>query len=147
MSSDFVTMTRTLVKREWSDIEPKIAVGIASGSIATGLVSFLQPLALAYGLHIPESVWVGLPAFVSLFGGYLTPSVGATITQPANDRVFSETHSGPVVTTITGPTPIQPAAAPVAEAPAAPGKYDDFLNGLKSAAVHSDNQATTAYNA
>lgn len=141
MSSDFVTMTRTLVKREWSDIEPKIAIGIASGSIATGIVTFLQPIAKTYGIDIPESVWVGLPAFISMLGGYLTPSVGATITQPSNSKVITETHSGPIVTTITGPTPIQTAPPVDAAATAVvPGRYDAFLNGLKS---NTDNAATT----
>lgn len=137
MSSDFVTMTRTLVKREWSDIEPKIAIGIATGSIATGLVPFLQTVAQSYHIVIPESVWVGLPAFISLLGGYLTPSVGATITQPANDKVITETHSGPIVTTVTGPTPIQ--SDPNAATQVLPGKYDAFLANLHSA---KDNDAT-----
>lgn len=119
MSSDFVTVTRTLVKRGWSDIEPKIAIGIATGSIATGLVAFLQPVAKSYGIDVPESVWAGIPLFVSMLGGYITPSVGTTITQPTNDKVTTETHSGPVVTTVTAPTNI-----------VQPGKYDNFLNNL-----------------
>lgn len=134
MSSDFVTVTRTLVKRGWSDIEPKIAFGLVSGGIASVALN----IATAYGIHIPVDVQNEIPYALAVLGGYLTPSVGTTITQPTNSKVLTETHSGNTVTTVTAPTAIQPAAP-------APRKYDDILNNLGKTPTTADNQATTVF--
>lgn len=113
MANDFVTVTRTLVKRGWADVEAKLQWAFASGAAA----SFLLQIAQAYGIKVPEQVAVEIPYVFAIIAGYLVPSVGASIVQPNQDKVIREQHTGNVVTQITtGPIPIQASTQPQATA-------------------------------
>lgn len=134
MANDFVTVTRTLVKRGWSDIEPKIAAALVSGGVADGVVS----VATAYGVHIPTNVQTMIPYGLAILAGYLTPSAGTTILKhidAANgSKIETEQHTGTVESTITAPTkiPSQAAANFIAQLPSSGGP----------APTPADNQAT-----
>lgn len=138
--NDPIVVTRELVKRGWSDIEPKLVTALASGAAT----AFLVGVAKAYGVTIPESVISAAPLFAALLIGYLTPSVGTTVTKKiAGNGTITEAHSGAVVSTFTAPTKIQPTApAPTVEAgnlPEAkatevlPSRFDNIVNQLPSA--------------
>lgn len=137
MANDFVTVSRTLVKRGFSDIEPKVAFALISGGIASVILN----IATAYGLKLPLEVQNEIPYIFAVLGGYLTPSVGTTITNNRDvnnhTEVQSETHSGNVVSTITNSTPIQ-AAAPVADTPSG---ADKFIQS-RWAGIGTDDNAT-----
>ncbi len=133
--NDPIVVTRELVKRGWSDIEPKLVTALASGAAT----AFLVGVAKAYGVNIPESVISAAPLFCALLIGYLTPSVGTTVTKKiAGNGTITEAHSGAVVSTFTAPTKIQ-VTAPVAsvedqkETAVMPSRADAIVAQLPSA--------------
>lgn len=101
-SPDPIIVTRALIKRAWSDIEPKIASALASGAVSTGLVITLE----SYGIHLPLPLLSGLPVFCTILAGYLTPSVGTVTTVRTGDGLVVEKHSGNTEIR-TGAIPIQ----------------------------------------
>lgn len=104
--NDPIVVTRELVKRGWSDIEPKLVTALASGAAT----AFLVGVAKAYGITIPEQVISAAPLFAALLIGYLTPSVGTTVTKKLDSNGTQvEKHSGSVITTVTASTPVQQA--------------------------------------
>lgn len=106
--TDPLVVTRTLIKREWADIEPKIAVALASGAVSDGIVNIIN----AYGVHLPVPVLSGIPLFCALLAGWITPSVGTTTTIRHGDDFVVEKHSGNVEIK-TGAIPIQRPTAQV----------------------------------
>lgn len=132
MSNDqFITVTRALVKRGWSDFEPKVISGLLTGSVAAFIVSLLAQ----YGVHLStiQANYVVVGCY--FLGSYATPSTGTTVTknettQGGTVTRQSETHSGNSVSVVTGPTPIQSVPAQ----PSAPSPvYGEFLSKLPSA--------------
>lgn len=131
MSSSPIIVTRDLVKRGWSDFEPKIVAGGITGSVG----AFLVPIAAGFGIHLSTIQANYLCVAIFFLGAYLTPSAGTTVTSSApptfgaSAATRRETHSGNSVTTVTGATPIQSPAPsftqtiapdePVADAPVA----------------------------
>lgn len=114
--NDPIVVTRTLVKRAWADVEPKVQWAFASGAAA----SFVLELAKAYGVSLPPIVVQELPFILAVLAGYIMPSVGQTVTttkQLGNGRVQeAEAHTGAAVSVVTASTPIQ-TPAPTAVAP------------------------------
>lgn len=102
--SDPIVITRELVKRGWSDFEPKLITGLLTGSVAAFIVSLLGQ----YGVHLSAMQDSFLSVGCFFVGGYLTPSTGTAVTKRISAGVQEvEQHSGQTITTITGPTPIQ----------------------------------------
>src|SRR4051812_20008763 len=99
---DPLIITRTIVKRAWSDIEPKIAIGLASG---TGSVVVLE-IITAIGIHLPVRITNLIPVCCTILAGYFTPSFGTTSTVRHGDDFVVEKHSGNVEIK-TGAIPIQ----------------------------------------
>lgn len=102
--SDPIVITRELVKRGWSDFEPKLITGLLTGSSAAFVVSLLG----TYGVHLSglQENFVSVACF--FLGGYLTPSTGTAVTKRIDSGVREvEQHSGSTITTVTGPTPVQ----------------------------------------
>lgn len=114
--NDPIVVTRTLIKRAWADVEPKVQWAFASGAAA----SFLLELAKAYGVTLPPILVQELPFGLAVLAGYIMPSVGQTVTTtkvtPAGRVQEQEAHTGNAVSVFTAPTPIQP-PAPTAVAP------------------------------
>lgn len=102
--SDPIVITRELVKRGWSDFEPKLITGLLTGSVTAFVVSLLA----TYGIHLSglQENFLSVAGF--FLGGYLTPSTGTAVTKRIDSGIREvEQHSGSTVTTVTGPTPIQ----------------------------------------
>lgn len=102
--SNPIVITRELVKRGWSDFEPKLITGLLTGSAAAFIVSMLS----TYGIHLSglQENFVSVACF--FLGGYLTPSTGTAVTKRIDAGLAEvEQHSGPVMTTVTAPTPVQ----------------------------------------
>lgn len=157
--NDPIVVTRSLVKRGWSDFEPKVIAGLLSGSAG----AFLIPIAAQFGIHLSpmQANYVVVGAY--FLGSYFTPSAGTTITQTRDTRtldgprhVESETHSGNAVTTVTASTPVQ---APVEPEPAVSAKPEPTVAAPSSFAearwgasppsgpipLHGDAGATEVY--
>lgn len=115
--NDPIVVTRTLVRRAWADVEPKVQWAFASGAAA----SFLLELAHAYGIALPPIVTQETPYILAILAGYIMPSVGQTVTSTkrvgANVVHESEAHTGNAVSVVTGSVPVQPTAV----APTVPG--------------------------
>jgi hypothetical protein len=110
--NDPIVVTRNLVKRGWTDFEPKVITGLLSGS----LVAFLTGILGQYGITLDPVQQKYLVVGGYFLGAYLTPSSGTQITRTISDDIKKvvkevETHSGATVTTVTNSTPIQPAAS------------------------------------
>ena len=109
--NDPIVITRDLVKRGWTDFEPKVITGLMTGSIAAFLVTLIGQ----YGVHLTSMQQTYIAVSCYFLGSYLTPPSGTTImkTVDSNSRklIQSESHSGPTVSTVTASTPIQTAPA------------------------------------
>lgn len=138
--ADFITVTRTLVKRGWTDFEPKLITGLLTGSVAGFLTSVLSQ----YGIELSTDQQKALVVGCFFLGGYIAPSTGTTVTKnfdtPTGSHVEQESHSGNAITTATSPTAIQrptetaPAAAAFAT-PATPFKWNAHNTGDVDAAT------------
>lgn len=111
---EFVSITRGLVTRGWTDIEPKIAASFASGGVFGILVTILA----SYHVPITPAVQEWGPYIVAVLGGYIFPSSGHIITTKSSPDATTTTTktSGSVETIVkTGSIPIQ--RSPQAAAP------------------------------
>jgi hypothetical protein len=112
--SDPIVITREIVKRGWTDFEPKIITGLLTGGAAT----FLTGLLGQYGIILDPTSQKLVVVALYFLGAYLTPSTGQTFTRTIskdlNGLVQSvEQHTGNTVSTVTGATPVQaPAPTP-----------------------------------
>ena len=123
--SDPIVITRELVKRGWSDFEPKLITGLLTGSAAAFIASVLS----TYGIHLDalQQNFIAVACF--FLGGYLTPSTGTAVTKRIDAGIREvETHSGPTVTTVTGPTPVQ-ASVPTPIQQSTPGVFTKVMPG------------------
>lgn len=118
----FVQVTRTLVKRSFTDIERKITAAMISGGVGYGALSVLA----AYGVKIPTNVAELVPYATALLGGWWAHSLGAVTTVSTSPAGTTQ------VSTSTGSIRIpaaylpQPHPVPVAPAPAPnPGVVPD----------------------
>ena len=71
MPIDYKVVTRTLVTRAWTEIEPKLVTSLVSGSATAGLLTILE----AYGVNLPAYVIAMLPILAVAIAGYLKKSV------------------------------------------------------------------------
>lgn len=102
--SEPIVITRELVKRGWSDFEPKLITGLLTGSVAAFLVSILS----TYGVHLSalQENFIAVACF--FLGGYLTPSTGTAVTKRIDAGLREvEQHTAATVTTVTAPTAVQ----------------------------------------
>lgn len=105
---DPIIVTRAIVKRAWSDFEPKLVSGLMSGTVASGIISILD----AYGIHVPTPITLSLPLLCVGIAGWWTGSVGTVTTVRTGDGLVVEKHSGQVEIS-TGLIPVQAPAIPV----------------------------------
>lgn len=106
--SDPIVITRELVKRGWSDFEPKLITGLLSGGVSTFITSILGQ----YGIHLDATMQKIIVVGCFFLGGYLTPSTGTAVTKRIDNGIREvEQHTGSTVTTVTGPTPVQTPSA------------------------------------
>jgi hypothetical protein len=108
---EFVSITRGLAKRGWTDIEPKIAAVFASG----GAFGILTTILASYHVPITPAVLQWGPYLVGVIGGYVFPSSGHIITTRTSpdQRTTTTKTSGSVETIVTGAVPVQlPKQAP-----------------------------------
>lgn len=110
--NDPIVVTRNLVKRGWTDFEPKVITGLMSGSVA----AFLVTLVANYGIHLTTMQENYIVVGCYFLGSYLTPSSGTTVTRRIEDaaqKTFREveSHTGATVSVVTAPTRIQKAAS------------------------------------
>lgn len=112
---EFVSITRGLVRRGWSEIEPKIAASAASG----GLFGILVNILASYHVPITPEVKAWGPYLIAIIGGYIFPSSGQIITVKSDDKSKTTTTAtvGGVQTIVTGSIPVQ---TPTPAAPPAP---------------------------
>lgn len=156
--TDPIVITREIVKRGWTDFEPKVITGLLTG----GAAAFITSLLGQYGIHLDAMSQKILVVAFYFLGSYLTPSSGQTFTRTISKDLGAlvqevESHTGNTVTTVTGATPIQPAVVPAARtfteavtgtsepdpADAATAVYQRsgaaFLNNLHSTSLTSDS--------
>jgi hypothetical protein len=114
---DPIIVTRSLIKRAWSDFEPKVVSGLMSGTVAAGILEALA----AYGIHTPGAIVAGLPVACYFLASYLTPSVGTVTTVRTGSGLIVEKHSG-AVEIKTGAIPI-PGYTQQSEVPRGTGGY------------------------
>lgn len=129
--SDPIVITRELVKRGWSDFEPKLITGLLSGSASAVIISFI-----ANYVHLQawQEQAIGIACF--FVGGYLTPSTGTAVTKRIDSGLREiEQHRGNSVTVVTAATPVQ---APMP----APPSSATFTQVLADDTPHSDDRAT-----
>lgn len=108
---EFVSITRGVVKRGLTDIEPKVAAGAGGGVVFGILITILA----SYHVPITPEVQQWGPYLVAIACGYIFPSSGHIITTRASDdaRTSTTTTSGAVETIVTGAIPVQaPKSAP-----------------------------------
>jgi hypothetical protein len=108
---EFVSITRGVVKRGLTDIEPKVAAGAGGGVIFGIFVTILA----SYHVPITPEVQQWGPYLVAVACGYIFPSSGHIITTRSSDdsRTSTTTTSGAVETIVTGAIPVQqPKQAP-----------------------------------
>lgn len=140
-ADEFVSITRGLVRRGWTEIEPKVAASFATGGVFGILVNILG----SYHVPITPSVQAWGPYLVAVIGGYLFPSSGQIIVTKADATGRTETTKtvGAVQTVVTGAIPVQspvPEPAPVPRsAPNVP--LSELLKGT-NAPDSTDNGAT-----
>lgn len=162
--TDPIVITREIVKRGWSDFEPKLITGLLSGSVAAFLISFVTGAPLHWVISPLQQEFLSVACF--FLGGYLTPSAGTAITKRIDKGMNEvEQHTGRTLTTVTGSTPIQsplPAPAPKGKplipetprggdpAPAATNLGQDsvtaIINGTAAGTVPADSTPTTVMN-
>lgn len=126
--NDPIVVTRSLVKRAWSDIEPKLIWALITGQAASIVIN----LVTQYGVKLTDWQQNEITLALAAIGGWIAPSVGTTVTKvrdAASQRLIeSEAHSGPVVSTITNSIPIQ-TPSPAAAVNAGTDSVTRILNG------------------
>lgn len=131
---EFVSITRGLVRRGWSDIEPKIAATFASG----GAFGILVTILASYGVPITPAVEQWGPYLVGVIGGYIFPSSGHIITTRTSEdgRTATTKTTGPTETVVTGAIPVQSLPRSAPNVP---------LSQLVNFTPHTDEQKTEIY--
>lgn len=106
---EFVSITRGVVKRGLTDIEPKVAAGAGGGVVFGILITILA----SYHVPITPAVQQWGPYLVAILCGYIFPSSGHIITTRASDdaRTTTTHTAGTVETIVTGAIPIVSVAA------------------------------------
>lgn len=130
---EFVSITRGVVKRGLTDIEPKVAAGAGGGVVFGILITILA----SYHVPITPEVQQWGPYLVAVACGYIFPSSGHIITTRASNdaRTSTTTTSGAVETIVTGAIPVQaPKQAP-----------DVPLSQLLKPSTPADDQSTAIY--
>jgi hypothetical protein len=140
--SDPIVITREIVKRGWTDFEPKIITGLLTGGAAT----FLTGLLGQYGIVLDPTSQKLVVVALYFVGAYLTPSTGQTFTRTIskdlNGLVQSvEQHTGNTVSTVTGATPVQ---APAPAAPLGNSVYADSNRGGTAPVTNPGQDSVTA---
>lgn len=97
----YVTVTRTLLKRGVTDIERKLAAAATSGALGYVLLTILE----AYGVKVPAQLADLIPYASAILGGYLSHSVGAqthsVVTEPTG-RITETTTTGAIALPVEG---------------------------------------------
>lgn len=138
--SDPIILTRDKVKREWSDFEPKLVAAILSGAGSGIIIAIVTPIATKAGIVLTPEIQAQIPLAIAGFIGWLTPSVGTTVTKKmSGNGTVSETHSGNPVTTVTAPTKIIRPAPPMGE----PQNPDPNSGGAASAVTNTTGDSVT----
>lgn len=142
--SDPIVITREIVKRGWTDFEPKIITGLLTGGVAT----FITGLLGTYGVHLDGTSQKLVVVACYFLGAYLTPSSGQTFTRTISKDLQGlvqnvEQHTGNTVTTVTGVVPVQKAQpAPVGE----PDTAESNRGGAHAATNPGQDSATAIMN-
>jgi hypothetical protein len=142
---EFVSITRGLVKRGWTEIEPKVAASFVTGGVSGIFLAILT----SYHVPITPALAQWAPYLFAIIGGYIFPSSGQVIMTKADPASHTTTTKtvGAVQTIVTGPIPVQaPKQAPdvplsdlVKNSPSTPPP-SDFLAGLRAVPADAPTQ-------
>jgi hypothetical protein len=102
---EFVSITRGLVKRGWSEIEPKVAASFVTGGVSGIFLAILT----SYHVPITPALAQWAPYIFAVIGGYVFPSSGQVIVTKADPASHTTTTKtvGAVQTVVTGAIPVQ----------------------------------------
>ena len=97
MTTTTRTVTVTVLKREWHDLEPKLVAFLATGLTATALVSAADYV----GVHLPDGIAALIVLIVGGIAGYIKSST-SKVTVPV-EVVPVATEVVPVVPEVVVP--------------------------------------------